>query len=50
MFNYVIISEEFDIAAYFPYSYYNDILRYYNVSSQLHQHQAVKDHHTLTII
>lgn len=48
--NYVIMSEELDVTIYFGYDYYNDILRYYNVASQLHVHQAVKDHYTLTIL
>lgn len=47
--NYIIISEEIGLALYFPYDHYNDILRYYNVSSPLHQHQAVKDHYTLSV-
>jgi len=46
---YIVVSEELRVKMYFPYCYYNDILRYYNVENQLHSHQAVKDHYTLTI-
>lgn len=47
--NYIVISEEMGLKLYFPYEYYNDITRYYNVENQLHRHQAVKDHYTLLI-
>ena len=47
--NYIVISEEMELKLYFPYGYYNDIIRYYNVENQLHKHQAVKDHYTLTL-
>lgn len=47
--NYIIVSEELEVMIYFGYDYYNDILRYYNVSNILHSHQAVKDHYTLSV-
>lgn len=48
-FNYIVVNEELDIGAYIPYFTYNDIVRYYNVENQLHKHECVKDHYTLTV-
>lgn len=47
---YLIISEELGVTIHYPYNYYNDILRYYNISDRLHTHECIKEHHTLTII
>lgn len=50
MINYIVVNTELDVAVYIPYEYYNDVLRYYNISNALHRHECVKDHYKLLII
>jgi hypothetical protein len=50
MIQYLIVSPELKVTIWFPYLSYNDILRYYNVTDQLHKHEAIQSHYTLTIL
>lgn len=50
MIYYILVSTEFDATFYYPYDYYNDILRYYNVANILHTHEAIQTHYTLTLL
>lgn len=47
---YIIINDEFDVALYYPYDTYNDILRYYNIGDLLHSNEVIKTHFKLAII
>ena len=49
-FYYAYVSTEFDVTVYIPYEAYSDILRYYNVADELHTHEAIQSHYTLTIL
>lgn len=49
IFNYCVVSSEFEVTFYMPYKEYHDITRYYNIGNELHSHECIKTHHTLAV-